>query len=83
MSTAVYILLSIWLVLCIISTTIQILTGIKQYKHTKKIEQSMKDIDNMFESAFKETQRNIFLSEIEELKNENNKEEGEEENGRK
>lgn len=76
METVVYVLLAIWLVLCIISTTIQILTGLKHYKQARNMEKSIKELDNALGNTFKEMKRDKFFTEIEELNKE--KEEGEE-----
>ena len=81
MEIVVYVLLAILLTLCIVSVTLTILTGIKQYKHARNMEKSIKELDSVLGDAFKGMQRDQFFREIEEL-NETENKEGEEENGR-
>lgn len=81
MQTAVYILLIIWLILSIYSVCLQISIALKNIKHAKDLEKSIKNFDNVMGETFKDMARDKFFEEIEELKEEN-KEEGENEDGR-
>lgn len=66
--TVVYILFAIWLVLSIINTCMQISIGIKQFRHAKKIEDAVRNFDNMLGDTFKGVKRQEFFDGIDELK---------------
>jgi hypothetical protein len=60
---------------------LQISIALKNIKHAKDLEKSIKNFDNVMGETFKDMARDKFFEEIEELKEEN-KEEGENEDGR-
>lgn len=80
LETAVYILLVIWLALVIFNTCIQISISIKQHRHTRELEEAIKDFDGAFEETLNNIKRQNFFNEIEQMKHEN--EEGDDKNGR-